>query len=100
MRKNSVMPLSASLTGEVLVSTFDEMPKLIQLRRVPDDLHRKLKVRAAEEGLSLSDFLIREAQKIVERPSLAQIRARLARRTKVNPRSSPAEVIRRQRAKG
>ena len=34
------------------------MPKMIQLRHVPDDLHRRLKARAALEGLSLSDYLV------------------------------------------
>jgi plasmid stability protein len=35
------------------------MPTMIQLRHVPDDLHRKLKARAAMEGMSLSDYVIR-----------------------------------------
>lgn len=35
------------------------MPKMIQICNVPDDLHRKLKVRAAELGLTLSDYLAR-----------------------------------------
>lgn len=74
-----------------------EMPRLIQLRRVPDALHRQLKERAEAEGLSLSDFLVREAQKIVERPTVAEMRARLARRSKLDPRPSPAEIIRSQR---
>lgn len=92
-------PTAAILTGDAPASTFGEMSKLIQLRRVPDALHRKLKERAALEGLSLSDFLIREVQKIVERPTAAEIRARLARRSKVNPTPSPAEVIRQRREK-
>ncbi len=39
------------------------MPKMIQLRHVPDQLHRTLKSRAALEGLSLSDYLLREIQR-------------------------------------
>lgn len=35
---------------------------------VPDELHRKLELRAASEGMSLSDFLIREFSKSVQRP--------------------------------
>ena len=42
------------------------MPKMIQLRHVPDDLHRRLKARAAMAGLPLSDYLIRELRKIAE----------------------------------
>ncbi len=38
------------------------MPKMIQLRHVPDDLQRKLKARAALEGLSLSDYLLQEVR--------------------------------------
>jgi len=54
------------------------MSKIIQLRKVPDALRRRLKARATTEGLSLSDFLIREARKIVERPTDRQLRKRLA----------------------
>jgi len=73
------------------------MGKMIQLRHVPDALHRKLKARASEEGLSLSDYLIREAERLVEHPSLAQLRARLAGRRRVQPRVSPAQAIRFER---
>ena len=73
------------------------MSKMIQLRHVPDTLHRQLKARAALEGLSLSDFLIREARKIADRPTAAEMRARLAQRAAVTPRVSAAEVLRRER---
>src|SRR3989337_1676280 len=55
------------------------MAKMIQLRHVPDDLHRKLKARAALEGLSLSEYLLKEVQRAAERPTLAELRQRLAR---------------------
>jgi antitoxin FitA len=70
---------------------------MIQLRHVPDPLHRQLKARAAMEGLSLSDFLIREARKLVDRPTVAEIRERLARRSTVKTRMSAAEALRRER---
>lgn len=35
------------------------MPKMIQIRNVPDRLHAKLKARAAMAGTSLSDYLVR-----------------------------------------
>lgn len=73
------------------------MSKMIQLRHVPDDLHRRLKARAAQEGLSLSDFLIREARKIAERPTAAEIQARLARRAPVIPHESAAAAVRVER---
>lgn len=73
------------------------MSKMIQLRHVPDDLHRRLEARAAQEGLSLSDFLIREARKIAERPTAAEIQARLARRAPVTLHESAATAVRVER---
>jgi len=67
---------------------------MIQLRHVPDALHRKLKARAALEGISLSDYLLQEIEQFAQRPTLAELRERLARRTPVNPSVSPAQVIR------
>jgi antitoxin FitA len=70
------------------------MSKMIQLRHVPDELHRKLKARAALAGLSLSDYLLQEVRRIAERPTTAELMDRLAHRTPVNPSISPAKVIR------
>lgn len=70
---------------------------MIQLRHVPDSLHQKLKSRAALAGLSLSDYLIREARKIIERPISEEIFERLAQRARISPRISPADAIRRER---
>ena len=73
------------------------MSKMIQLRHVPDDLHRKLKARAAMQGLSLSEFLLREVRQLAERPTIAELRARLTQRAAVSPRVSPARTVRTQR---
>jgi antitoxin FitA len=70
---------------------------MILLRKVPKALHRRLKACAAKEGLSLSEFLIREVSKIVERPSAAEMYRILASRTRVNPSISAAEIIREMR---
>jgi plasmid stability protein len=40
------------------------MPKVIQIRNVPDEVHRDLQARAAKAGMSLSAFLLRELTKI------------------------------------
>ncbi len=72
-------------------------PSMIQLRHVPDALHRQLKARAALAGLSLSDFLVREVRKLVEQPTLEDIEARIAARTAVAPRTSPARAVRAER---
>lgn len=73
------------------------MPRMIQLRHVPDELHRKLKARAALEGLSLSDYLLREVRRVAEQPTLAELRHRLAQRTAVIPRVPPAGAVRAER---
>ncbi|RPI09052.1 MAG: hypothetical protein EHM71_06960 [Zetaproteobacteria bacterium] len=73
------------------------MPKMIQLRHVPDDLHRLLKARAALRGLPLSEYLIREARRLAERPTADELRSRLAERAAVQPRISPAKAVRAER---
>lgn len=49
------------------------MPKMIQIRNVPEQMHTELKVRAAQAGMSLSDFLKVELQRVLERKSLADV---------------------------
>ncbi len=73
------------------------MSKMIQLRNVPDSLHRKLKARATTEGMSLSDYLIAEARRWAERPTLAELRQRLAGRRPVAPPEPPADAVRAER---
>lgn len=56
------------------------MSVMIQVRNVPEDLHRVLKARAANEGKSLSDYILEELRRMAELPTLqdwlAQVRAR------------------------
>jgi plasmid stability protein len=73
------------------------MPTMIQLRHVPDALHRQLKARAALAGMSLSDYLVREIRHIAEQPTLDEIRARLEARPPVLAAASPTEAIRSER---
>ena len=73
------------------------MPKMIQLRHVPDELHRTLKARAALEGLSLSDYLLQEVRRVAERPTLTELRQRLAQRPAILPRVAPAKAVRAER---
>jgi len=61
------------------------MPTMVQIRNVPSELHRQLKSRAALEGISLSDFLLREIRQAMERPTLDEMRRRLAGRPPVRP---------------
>ncbi|MBI2822392.1 MAG: toxin-antitoxin system HicB family antitoxin [Acidobacteria bacterium] len=73
------------------------MRKMIQLRNVPEELHRRLKARAALQGMSLSDYLIGEVRRAAERPALAELQERLRKRTAVVPKVSPARAIREER---
>ncbi|MDE0173945.1 MAG: hypothetical protein OYH76_23345 [Defluviicoccus sp.] len=69
----------------------------IQIRNVPEALHRKLKARAALAGMSLSDFLLAEIREVAARPTVDELRQRIARRGTVAPSVSPAEAVRRER---
>jgi hypothetical protein len=53
------------------------MSRMIQIRNVPDRVHRRLKAVAAEEGLSLSDLLLREATWVAETLTMAELTERL-----------------------
>jgi plasmid stability protein len=70
---------------------------MIQIRNVPDDLHRRLKARAAIEGKTLSDYLLAAVQQLAERPTLTELIQRLERRSRVKLRLSPARAVRDER---
>ena len=73
------------------------MSKMIQLRNVPDALHRSLKARAAMAGMSLSDYLVTEIKEIAERPTLAEFRERLRSRKPVTVHFDSARLVREER---
>ena len=73
------------------------MSKMIQIRNVPDGLHRALKVRAAKAGMALSDYLISEIERVAERPTLAEMMERLRSRGPVELDEPPDVTIRRFR---
>ena len=70
---------------------------MIQLRNVPDALHRTLKARAAKVGLSLSDYLLAEVRQVAERPTLEEMAERLSHRRPARLSVSAAEIIRAER---
>lgn len=70
---------------------------MIQLRNVPEALHRELKARAALSGLPLSDYLIREVRKIAAHPTPEALRERLRRREGYRGRTSPTAILRQER---
>jgi plasmid stability protein len=73
------------------------MSVMVQIRNVPVDLHRELKARAALEGMSLSDYLLRELRQALDRPTLAEMQKRLLSRRPVQLHVSPAAAIRAER---
>jgi plasmid stability protein len=70
---------------------------MIQIRNVPDELHRQLKSRAALSGMSLSDYLLSELRQIAERPTLDELSARLERYPDVVLSVASADVVRVER---
>ncbi|HZD23619.1 MAG TPA: hypothetical protein VE569_09495 [Acidimicrobiia bacterium] len=73
------------------------MSKMIQIRNVSDELHREVKARAARAGMSLSDFLLREVERIVETPPLEEVLDRMRARERPQLTETPAEAIRAER---
>jgi len=70
------------------------MSKMIQLRNVPDHLHRSLKARAAMAGMSLSDYLLVEIREIAQRPTLLEMQERLNKREPVFAKFDSARLVR------
>lgn len=70
------------------------MPKMIQVRNVPDEVHRILKARAAREGMSLSDFIKRELEHSAMRPTMQEWLERTAQRKPIVTRKAAAQVLR------
>ena len=73
------------------------MSRMIQIRNVPEELHRQLKARSAMAGMSLSDYLLKEVSQVAERPTLEELRARLGRRSSARLSVSPARAVRAER---
>ncbi len=71
--------------------------KMLQIRNVPDDLHRALKIRAAQEGVSLSDLALSSLRRTAERPSRSELLDRISARTIKRSRTSPTAAIRAER---
>ena len=70
------------------------MSKMIQVRDVPERLHATLKSRAAQEGMSLSDFIKKELERTAERPTMREWLDRVKQAKPIPVKRRPAEVIR------
>jgi plasmid stability protein len=73
------------------------MPKMIQIRHVPDALHRRLRARAALAGMSLSDYLRLELEAAAERLTPGELRERLASLEPARVRERPSAAVRAER---
>lgn len=69
----------------------------MQIRNVPTEIHRRLKARAAIEGMSMSDYVLREVRKALDRPTRQEILERLMAKPVRRVRLSAAEIIRAER---
>lgn len=73
------------------------MSTMVQIRNVPSELHRRLKVRAATEGISMSDYVLREIRKSLDRPTRQEILERLQAQPVRKLRRRAADVVRSER---
>jgi len=70
---------------------------MIQIRNVPDELHRTLKANAARIGMTLSDYLLSEIEQVAEKPTLSEMMERLRNREPLELDEPPEVTIRRMR---
>jgi plasmid stability protein len=73
------------------------MSKMIQVRNVPDAVHRKIKARAAQSGMTLSDYLLAEIERIAALPTRDEMLARLHARPRVTLKTPAADIMRNER---
>ena len=73
------------------------MSTMVQIRNVPTEFHRRLKARAAMEGMSMSDYILREVRKALDRPTRHEVLERLRTLPVRHLKRKPADVIRAER---
>jgi plasmid stability protein len=72
---------------------------MVQIRNVPADFHRRLKARAALEGMSMSDYILREMKKALDVPTRQEVLDRIRARRIPALKVDVAQVIREEREK-
>ena len=82
----------------VTCDNVEHMSRMIQIRNVPDDVHREIKARAARAGMTLSDYLKREVERLVSRPSVDDVLARVGARTRPDLDESIVDAVREERS--
>ena len=86
-----------NLDNRIACTHARRMSRMVQIRNVPDALHRKLKVRAADSGRTLSDYLLAELERLAARPTREEMLARIHSRKRVTLQTPAATVIREER---
>ncbi len=84
---------------QVACYSQDPMPSMIQIRNVPEELHRDLKVRAARSGMTLSDYLLAELRALAVRPTMEEWLAKSERWKPVESEISSVEALAAERAR-
>ncbi|MDR1767647.1 MAG: hypothetical protein LBR32_04335 [Propionibacteriaceae bacterium] len=65
----------------------------LQVRDVPAEVHRTIKLRAASAGMSLSDYVLGELVALARRPTLEELSARIEQRGRVSLATDPAALL-------
>lgn len=76
------------------------MPKTIQIRNVPDELHRTLKERAARSGMTLPDYLLSEIELVAKKPTMKEWLEKVSRDEPVEVDEPPGVIVHRMRDAG
>jgi plasmid stability protein len=69
------------------------MPVMVQIRNLPEEIHRKLKSRATRARMSLSEYLLSELERSLERPTREEFLLRLRGRDRVELGESAAIAV-------
>jgi len=72
--------------------------KMLQIRNVPDDVHRRLKARAAMEGRSMSEVALRELRRSLEQPTVEELIERVRSHGPTDGGMSSVEAVEAGRA--
>lgn len=95
--RSGVSVRSLDLDMPTACTHASHMSKMVQIRNVPESLHRKLKVRAADLGQTLSDYLLAELERLAARPTRDEMLTRIHSRKRVTLKTPAAVVIREER---
>ena len=74
-----------------------DMKMMIQIRNVPEPLHRRLKARAAIEGVSMSHYVLRAIERALARPSRQELLEAIRSQPEARLDPPPADVLREER---